>query len=146
VNDIYLLFVWMEQQKQIKKGHPGHFAECNTQQRVALPSVGKAIFAECRPWHSAKKETWEPVKPSLPSADHGTRQRRKPGNRQSHLCRVLLPRHSAKGLAKGPTGRLFAECRSTRHSAKSPPLPSADESSRHRDWRWAHWTRLCRGS
>jgi hypothetical protein len=48
----------------------------------------------------------------------------------------LLPRHSAKGLAKGPTGGLFAECRSTRHSAKSPPLSSAYESSRHRDWRW----------
>jgi hypothetical protein len=47
-----------------------------------------------------------------------------------------LPRHSAKGLAKGPTGGLFAECRSTRHSAKSPPLLSAYESSRHRDWRW----------
>jgi hypothetical protein len=60
VNDIYLLFVWMEQQKQIKKGLPGHFAECNTRQRVALPSAmtmtlgkegnlgtGKAIFAEC---------------------------------------------------------------------------------------------------
>jgi hypothetical protein len=76
------------------------------------------------------------AKPSLPSADHGTRQRRKPGNPQSHLCRVLLPRHSAKGLEKGPTGGLFAECRSTRHSAKSPPLPSAYESSRHRDWRW----------
>jgi hypothetical protein len=72
----------------------------------------------------------------LPSADHSTRQRRKPGNRQSHLCRVRLPRHSAKRLAKGPTGGLFAECRSTRHSAKSPPLPSAYESSRHRDWRW----------
>jgi hypothetical protein len=47
-----------------------------------------------------------------------------------------LPRHSAKGLVKGPTGGLFAECRSTRHSAKSPPLLSAYESSRHRDWRW----------
>jgi hypothetical protein len=59
-HDIYLLFVWMEQQKQIKKGLPGHFAECNTRQRVALPSAmtlalgkegnlgtGKAIFAEC---------------------------------------------------------------------------------------------------
>jgi hypothetical protein len=49
---------------------------------------------------------------------------------------VLLPRHSAKGLAKGPTGGLFAECRSTRHSVKSPPLSSVYESSRHRDWRW----------
>ncbi|WP_336543617.1 hypothetical protein, partial [Streptomyces brasiliscabiei] len=59
MNDIYLLYVWMEQQKQIKKGHPGHFAKCNTRQRVALPSAntiaqgkkgnlgnGKAIFAE----------------------------------------------------------------------------------------------------
>jgi hypothetical protein len=46
----------------------------------------------------------------LPSADSGTRQRRKPGNRQRHLCRVLLPRHSAKILAKGPTGGFFAEC------------------------------------
>jgi hypothetical protein len=50
----------MEQQKRIKKGLPGHFAECNTRQRVSLPSVmtmalgkegnlgtGKAFFAEC---------------------------------------------------------------------------------------------------
>jgi hypothetical protein len=49
----------MEQQKQIKKGLPGHFAECNTRQRVSLPSAmtmalgkegylgtGKAFFAE----------------------------------------------------------------------------------------------------
>jgi hypothetical protein len=49
---------------------------------------------------------------------------------------VLWSRHSTKGLAKGPTGGLFAECQSTRHSAKKPPLPSAYESSRHRDWRW----------
>jgi hypothetical protein len=46
------------------------------------------------------------------------------------------PAHSAKGLAKGPTGGLFAESQSTRHSAKKPPLPSAYESSRHRDWQW----------
>jgi hypothetical protein len=36
---IYLLFVWREYQKQIKKRYTGHFAECNTQQRGALPSV-----------------------------------------------------------------------------------------------------------
>jgi uncharacterized membrane protein YukC len=36
---IYLLFVWMEQQKQIKKCHSGYFAECNTRQRDTLPSV-----------------------------------------------------------------------------------------------------------
>jgi hypothetical protein len=59
----YLLFVWMEYKKQIKKVHTGHFAECNTRQRGALPSV-KAItlgkeprpghryrfFAECNAW------------------------------------------------------------------------------------------------
>jgi hypothetical protein len=49
---------------------------------------------------------------------------------------VLWSRHSAKGLAKGPTGGIFAECQTTRHSAKKPPLPSAYESSRHWDWRW----------
>jgi hypothetical protein len=92
----------MEQQKQIKRDI-----------LVTLPSVTLGKGPLCRvlwPWHSAKKKTWEPVKPSLPSADHGTRQRRKPRNRQRHLCRVLLPRHSAKILAKGPTRRSFAEC------------------------------------
>jgi hypothetical protein len=46
------------------------------------------------------------------------------------------PAHSTKGLTKGPIGGLFAECPSTRHSVKKPPLPSAYESSQHRDWRW----------
>jgi hypothetical protein len=46
------------------------------------------------------------------------------------------PAHSAKGLAKGPTGGLFTESQSTRHSAQKPPLTSAYKSSRHRDWRW----------
>jgi hypothetical protein len=49
---------------------------------------------------------------------------------------VLWSRHSAKGLAKGPTGGLFAESQSTKHLAKKPPLPCAYESSRHRDWQW----------
>jgi hypothetical protein len=35
----YLLFLWMEQKKQIKKVYTGHFAECYTRQRGALPSV-----------------------------------------------------------------------------------------------------------
>jgi hypothetical protein len=56
----YLLFVWMEYKKQIKKVYTGHFAECDTRQRGALPSVrvitlGKEprhghwyrFFAEC---------------------------------------------------------------------------------------------------
>ena len=35
----YLLFFWMEYKKQIKKVPTGHFVECNTRQRGALPSV-----------------------------------------------------------------------------------------------------------
>jgi hypothetical protein len=55
MNDIYLLFVWMEQQKQIKRD-----ILVTLPSAVALPSVmtmalgkegnlgtGKAIFAEC---------------------------------------------------------------------------------------------------
>jgi hypothetical protein len=48
----------------------------------------------------------------------------------------MWSRHSAKGLAKGPTGGLFAEFQTTRHSTEKHPLPSAYESSRHWDWRW----------
>jgi hypothetical protein len=60
VNDIYLLCCLDGIAKTNKKGHLGHFAECNTRQRVALSSAmtlalgkegnlktGKAIFAEC---------------------------------------------------------------------------------------------------
>ena len=113
----YLLFVWMEYKKQIKKVYTGHFAECDTQQRGALPSVrvitlgkepkpghqfryfakcyvvplGKeAGFAECRTEHSAKSLTWGPsLVGSLLSVPEVTRQR-------CILCRVLLGRHSAK--------------------------------------------------
>jgi hypothetical protein len=109
VNDIYLLFVWMEQQKQIKRDF-----------LVTLPSVtlGKGYLCRVlRPWHSAKEDTWEPVKPSLPSVVVKTL-----GKEATFAeCR---PAHSAKGLTKGPTGGLFAECQSTRHSAKKPPLLS----------------------
>ena len=77
----YLLFVWMEYKKQIKKVYSGHFAECDTRQRGALPSV-RAItlgkeqrpghrfrdFAECCRWHSAKRH-------ALPSAAQSARQR-----------------------------------------------------------------------
>src|SRR5688572_29144429 len=143
----------MEQQKQIKKGHPGHFAECNTGQRVALPSAmtmalgkegnlgtGKDIFAECCQWHSAEKETWEPTKTSLPSSF--AKALGKDTGKGAHwrvLCRV--PGHqtlgketsfaecllglSAQGLTVGSAGPVFAECR-RRHSAKDPsPLLGA---------------------
>jgi hypothetical protein len=49
---VYLLFVWMEYKKQIKKVYTGHFAECNTRQRVALPSVRVITLGkEHRPGH-----------------------------------------------------------------------------------------------
>jgi hypothetical protein len=48
----YLLFVWMEYKKQIKKVYTGHFAECNTRQRGALPSVRVITLGkEPRPEH-----------------------------------------------------------------------------------------------
>lgn len=107
----------MENKKQIKKVHTGHFAECYTRQRGSLPSVwvitlgkehrpghrlrffaecyalalGKeVVFAECQLVHSAKSLTWGPsLAGSLPSVPSGTRQRRR-------LCRVLPGGHSAK--------------------------------------------------
>jgi hypothetical protein len=81
--DIYVIsFVCVDGiQKQIKKVHTGHFAECNTRQRGALPSVRVITldkehrpghrfrdFAECVcRWHSAKRH-------ALPSAAQSTRQ------------------------------------------------------------------------
>jgi hypothetical protein len=42
---------------------------------------------------------------------------------RSHFAECR-PAHSAKGLAKGPTGVSFAEHQTGRHSAKELPLPS----------------------
>jgi hypothetical protein len=39
-------------------------------------------------------------------------------------------RHSAKGLADGPTGAVFAESQDSRHSVKLVFLPSANEDTR----------------
>jgi hypothetical protein len=48
----YLLFVWIEYDKQIKKVCTGHFAECYTRQRGSLPSVRTiALGKEPRPGH-----------------------------------------------------------------------------------------------
>ena len=139
MNDIYLLFVWMEQQKQIKKGHPGHFAECNTRQRVALPSAmtmalgkegnlgtGKAIFAECC-GQGTRQRDWQrgPLEDSLSSASPlDTRQR-------SLLCRVPT-RALSTGTGGGSTGAVFAEGHDSRHSVKLASLPSAKEDTRQR--------------
>jgi hypothetical protein len=102
--------------------------------------TGKAIFAECWQWHSAKKETWEPAKTSLPSAI--AKALGKDTGKGAHLrvlCRVpvhqtlgkeaffaeCLLERSTQGLAVGPTGPVFAEGLSSKHSAKLASLPSA---------------------
>jgi hypothetical protein len=73
----------------------GHFAECNTRQRGASPSV-RAIA-------STKKEYLGIGKASLPSATDLAL-----GKEASFAERLL--EHSAKKLTKGPTGDLFVEC------------------------------------
>jgi hypothetical protein len=103
----------------------GHFAECYTRQRVALPSVRTiALGKEPRPGHRYRF--------FAECSGSGTRQR-------SSLCRV-----SYKALGKEPDmrtpltdslpsadrqtldkGNSFAECH-LRHSAKTPsPSPGA---------------------
>jgi hypothetical protein len=96
----------MEYKKQIKKVYTGHFVECYTRQRGALPNLGTGLgnlpsvmslalgkeagFAECRTEHSAKSLTWGPsLAGSLPSVLEETRQR-------CILYRVLPGRHLAK--------------------------------------------------
>ena len=107
----------MENKKQIKKVHTGHFAECNTRQRGSLPSVGVITLGkEHRPGHRLRFFAECYVA--------GTRQR-------GRLCRV-----SHRTLGKEPDmGTLpdgfFAEChlwhsaKNTWHSAKKYSLPSA---------------------
>jgi hypothetical protein len=94
---LYLLFVWMEYKKQIKKVHTGHFAECYTRQRGSLPSVKTiALGKEPRPGHRYRFFAECNVS--------DTRQR-------ITLCRV-----SYVALGKEPNmrtllGGFFAECR-----------------------------------
>jgi hypothetical protein len=121
----YLLFVWMEYEKQIKKVCTGHFAKCDTRQRGTLPSVRTiALCKELRPGHRYRF--------FAECSGSGTWQR-------STLCRV-----SYKALGKEPDmgtpltdslpsagrqtlgkGNSFAECH-PEHSAKTPsPSPGA---------------------
>jgi hypothetical protein len=107
----------MEYKKQIKKVYTGHFTECNTRQRGALPSVrvitlGKEpkpghrfrYFVECyvagtrqrgrlcrvsRRALDKEPDMGPSLAGSLPSVPGGTRQR-------CILCRVPLGRHSTK--------------------------------------------------
>jgi hypothetical protein len=97
-------------QKTNKKVHTGHFAECNTRQRGALPSVMDITLGkEQRPGHRFRDFAECYVA--------GTRQR-------GTLCRVP---HRALGkepdMGTLPSG-LFAEC-PRGHSAKVESLPSA---------------------
>jgi hypothetical protein len=106
----YLLFVWMEYKKQIKKVPTGHFTDCNTRQRGALPSVRAiALSKEPRPGHRYRFFAECNVS--------GTWQR-------NTLCRVPY-----QALGKEPdmgilSGGFFAECPRW-HSAKVDSLPSA---------------------
>jgi hypothetical protein len=106
----YLLFVWMEYKKQIKKVPTDHFAECNTRQRGALPSV-RAIALGKEPRPGYRYRFFAKCNVS------DTRQR-------GTLCRVPYV-----ALGKEPDmgtlpGVLFAECPRC-HSVKIDSLPSA---------------------
>ena len=104
------MFVWMENKKQIKKVYTSHFAECNTRQRGALPSVRVITLGkEHRPGHRLRFFAECYVA--------GTRQR-------GWLCRV-----PHRALDKEPDmgtlpGGLFAEC-PRGHLAKVESLSSA---------------------
>jgi hypothetical protein len=98
----------MEYKKQIKQVYTGHFVECNTRQRGALPSDNTRQRAQT-PGHRLRFFAECYV------AD--TRQR-------GRLCRV-----PHRTLGKEPDmgtlpGRFFAECPKW-HSAKMDSLPSA---------------------
>jgi hypothetical protein len=100
----------MEYKKQIKKVPTGHFAECNTRQRGALPSV-RAITLDKEPRPGHRYRFFAECNVS------GTRQR-------STLCRV-----SYQALGKKPdmvtlSGGFVAEC-PWWHSAKVDSLTSA---------------------
>jgi hypothetical protein len=134
----YLLFVWMEYKKQIKKVQTGHFAECYTRQRGSLPSV-KAItlgkeprpghryrfFAECNVSDTRRRSTLcrvpdlalgeepdmgTPLTGSLPSVPGGTRQR-------WILCQVLPGRHSTKIAPLPSVTKDTQQSRRLRHPA-----------------------------
>jgi hypothetical protein len=96
----------MEYKKQIKKVHTGHFAECNTRQSGALPSV-KAItlgkepdlgtlpdgfFTECPRWHSAKMDPLSSVAGQTLGKDRHSAKPPSPSPgaiTAAFLCRVL---------------------------------------------------------
>jgi hypothetical protein len=92
----YLLFVWMEYKKQIKKVYTGHFAECDTRQRGALPSVRVITLGkEPRPRHRYRFFAECNV--------YGTRQR-------SMLCRVPYQALGKVPDMGTPSGGFFVEC------------------------------------
>jgi hypothetical protein len=107
--DIFCLCGW-NTKKQIKKVYTGHFAECNTRQRGALPSVRVITLGkEQRPGHRYKF-----------FAECNVSDTRQGGR----LCRV-----PHRTLGKEPDtgtlpGGLFAECPRW-PSAKMYSLPSA---------------------
>jgi hypothetical protein len=90
------MFVWMEYKKQIKKVYTGHFAECYTRQRGALPSVQVITLGkEHRPGHRLRFFAECYVA--------GTRQR-------GRLCRVPIGTLGKEPDMGTLPGGLFAEC------------------------------------
>jgi hypothetical protein len=131
----------MEYKKQIKKVHTGHFAECNTRQRGALPSVkALTLGQEPRPGHRYRffAECNTRQRGALPSVKAITLGKEpRPGHRyrffaecnasdtrqRSTLCRVpdlVLGKEPDMGTL--PDG-FITECPRW-HSAKMDPLPS----------------------
>jgi hypothetical protein len=108
----YILFVWMEYKKQIKKVYTGHFAECNTRQRRRLRYPGAVTTAFlCRVPPGGTRQTF------LPSAREKVLD--KEGFADAMCAEPSLPSATlGKAFAKCFYG--FAEC--FRHSAK-PAIP-----------------------
>ena len=114
---IYLLFIWMECKKQIKKAVFSHFAECNghdTRQSDYL----RTCFAECKGHYT--RQTSQIYR--VPRARHSAKVSCLPSVLTGHSAnRLRLP--SVLPVALG-TVATFAECLSQRRSAKRRPLPS----------------------
>ena len=92
----YLLFVWMEYKKLIKKVYTGHFAECDTRQRGALSSVRAITLGkELKPGHRYRFFA------ECNGSD--TRQR-------SMLCRVPYQALGKVPDMGTPSDGFFAEC------------------------------------
>lgn len=108
----------MENKKQIKKVHTGHFAECNTRQRGSLPSVWVITLGkEHRPGHRLRFFAECYVA--------GTRQR-------GRLCRVPTGTLGKEPDTGTLPGGLFAECPKWHSAKKAAFAECCQEDTRQR--------------